>query len=480
MKQTAILEVKDLTAQFSGKAVLQNISFIIERGETLAVIGASGSGKTTLIKSLANRYFNGSIFFAGNPSIVTISQQHSFRNLSNTSSFYYQQRFNSNDSEDAMMINDALVKSGFAEKEINETLNLLGIGHIRYTRLIQLSNGEHKRFQIAKTILQNANWLLLDSPYVGLDAAARKLVNTVIDTLVAKGVNVILVTSFADMPSCVTHIALLEKGVLKEKITTAEFNKNINAFSAEKKLPAFDFQSMAAIDSLYNQEDFSVVLKMVNTNVSYNNRKILENINWEINRGECWSVFGHNGSGKSTLLSLITGDNPQAFANEIYLFDRKKGSGESIWDIKKKIGYVSPELHHYFDAGCSCFDVVASGIFDTIGLFRILNASQKKVVNEWMELFHINDFAKRPFKQLSNGEQRLVLLARALVKNPPLLILDEPCQGLDSEITEWFIALINNICVHLKKTLIYVTHYQSEIPPCVTYTLKLKQGKIAV
>ncbi|MEO5943531.1 MAG: ATP-binding cassette domain-containing protein [Ferruginibacter sp.] len=478
MKQTPILEVKYLTVQFSGKAVLNNISFTIEKGETLAIIGASGSGKTTLIKSLANRYSNGSISFVDNPSIVTVSQQHSFKNLSNTSSFYYQQRFNSNDSEDAMMINDVLVKCGFEENEIKETLNLLGISHIRFTRLTQLSNGEHKRFQIAKAILQNAGWLLLDSPYVGLDAAARKLINTVIDTLVAKGVNVILVTSFGDMPSCVTHIALLEKGNLKDKITTAEFNKK--TFSPEKKLPAFDFKSMVAIDSLYKQDDFSIVLKMVNTNVSYNKRKILENINWKINKGECWSLFGHNGSGKSTLLSLITGDNPQAFANKIYLFDRKKGSGESIWDIKKKIGYVSPELHHYFDAGCSCFEVVASGIFDTIGLFRILNTSQKKIVNQWMELFHISDFAKRPFKQLSNGEQRLVLLARALVKNPPLLILDEPCQGLDNEITEWFIALINNICIHLKKTLIYVTHYESEIPPCVTYTLKLNQGKIAV
>ena len=151
------------------------------------------------------------------------------------------------------------------------------------------------------------------------------------------------------------------------------------------------------------------------------------------------------------MLSLVTGDNPQAFANEIYLFDRKKGSGESIWDIKQKIGYVSPELHHYFDSGFSCFEVVASGLFDTIGLFS----------------------------QLSNGEQRLVLLTRALIKNPPLLILDEPCQGLDREVSAWFITLINDICVRMNKTLIYVSHYDEEIPLCVTKTLKLEQGKVA-
>ncbi|MGH2647015.1 MAG: ABC transporter ATP-binding protein, partial [Ginsengibacter sp.] len=217
----------------------------------------------------------------------------------------------------------------------------------------------------------------------------------------------------------------------------------------------------------------------VDTNVTYNNRKILDHINWEVNKGECWSVSGHNGSGKSTLLSLITGDNPQAFANEIYLFDRKKGSGESIWDIKQKIGYVSPELHHYFESSCSCFEVVASGLFDTIGLFKVLSEKQKLIVTEWMSLLQIENFGKKLFKQLSNGEQRLVLLARALVKNPPLLILDEPCQGLDIEVSAWFIALINDICVRMKKTLVYVSHYEEEIPPCVAYTLKLEQGKIA-
>jgi molybdate transport system ATP-binding protein len=218
---------------------------------------------------------------------------------------------------------------------------------------------------------------------------------------------------------------------------------------------------------------------MVNTSVVYNGRKVLDGINWEVKKGECWSVSGHNGSGKSTLLSLVNGDNPQAFANEIYLFDRKKGSGESIWDIKHKIGYVSPELHHYFEQGISCFNVVASGLFDTIGLFRQISASQRKTVEGWMELLKIQSFSQRLFSRLSNGEQRRVLLARALVKNPPLLILDEPCQGLDDTVSAGFISLINDICVQLQKTMIYVTHYESEIPPCITHSLKLEQGKIA-
>ena len=175
---------------------------------------------------------------------------------------------------------------------------------------------------------------------------------------------------------------------------------------------------------------------------------------------------------------MITGDNPQAFANEIYLFDRKKGSGESIWDIKQKIGYVSPELHHYFDSGCSCFEVVASGLFDTIGLFRNLSEKQKTRCKRMDGVAAYETILKKDY--LNNClmvNKDWYLLARALVKNPPLLILDEPCQGLDQEVSAWFIALINEICVRMKKTLVYVSHYEEEIPPCVTYTLKLRAGK---
>lgn len=484
MKQQSLLQVKDLTVRLSGKPVLNNVSFEINKGECLAIAGPSGSGKTTLIKALTGNYFTkGTVSFKSENSntshVITISEQHHFKNLSNTTTFYYQQRFNSCDAEDALMVNDVLKNISDDEAMIQETLQMLGIEYIRYTRLIQLSNGEHKRFQLAKAILQNADWILLDNPYTGLDVAARKLLNTILDKLIAKGIHILLVTSYTDMPSSVTHMALLENGELKQKISRIEFKDYKCAIGRKNNLQLLHLKSLESIPPVYHHDEFSVAIRMVDTNVTYKDRKILDGINWKVNKGECWNVSGHNGSGKSTLLSLITGDNPQAFANEIYLFDRKKGSGETIWDIKQKIGYVSPELHHYFESGCSCFEVVGSGLFDTIGLFRKLSEKQILLVKQWTSLLRINDFENRLFNQLSNGEQRLVLLARALVKNPPLLILDEPCQGLDAEVSARFIALINSICVSMKKTLIYVSHYEQEIPACVTYTLKLEQGKIA-
>jgi molybdate transport system ATP-binding protein len=480
METKSLLEVKDLTVQHPGKTVLDGISFSIGQGEHMAIVGASGSGKSTLIGAMAGKYFSrGSVLFEGDPKIITIAQQHQFKNLSNISSFYYQQRFNSADSENAVSVSDALREINPGELRVEEALQLLGIAHVKHTRLIQLSNGEHKRFQLAKALLQDAEWLLLDNPYTGLDVAARKMLNEILDALSLRGVHFLLVTSPADIPSSITKVGLLKEGKIDSILSRSEFEKQKTGLLAANMAPSLYNYSFETVPPAYTYHDFSVAIKMIGTNVSYNNRKILDNINWEVKKGECWSISGHNGSGKSTLLSLVNGDNPQAFANEIYLFDRKKGSGETIWDIKQKIGYISPELHHYFDSTASCFEVVASGLFDTIGLFRQLSAQQKKITDQWMQVLQIGALSKKIFKQLSNGEQRLVLLARALVKNPPLLILDEPCQGLDKEIAARFIGLINAICVQMKKTLVYVSHYEEEIPSCVTHTLKLEHGKIA-
>ena len=219
---------------------------------------------------------------------------------------------------------------------------------------------------------------------------------------------------------------------------------------------------------------------MINVNVQYGDKKILNNINWQVKKGERWNLSGPNGAGKSTLLSLITADNPQAYANEIYLFDKRRGSGESIWDIKQKIGFVSPELHLYFDYSANCFEVIASVLFDTIGLFRHVTNAQEQKILLWLKLLQLEDMKSKRLAQLSLGEQRKTLLARALIKIPPLLILDEPCQGLDDDQTAYFKNLINQICEAFNTTLVYVSHYKHQIPECVSHFLKLVNGKVMI
>ena len=182
---------------------------------------------------------------------------------------------------------------------------------------------------------------------------------------------------------------------------------------------------------------------------------------------------GRNGAGKSSLLSMISGDHPQAYSNEIYLFGKRRGSGESIWDIKKLTGYISPELHAYFDKNLSCYQAIGSGYFDTVGLFKKLSAAQHSNILQWLDFLQLSHVSKKPLHSIPASLQRMILLARALVKNPPLLILDEPCQGLDHNQSVQFVSLINHVCSGSTRTLIYVSHDMSNVPKCVERVFEL-------
>lgn len=480
-----VLKAERLTVQQAGQTILNAISFSIQTGEQWAVVGPAGSGKTTLLKAIAGRqHHSGHVtFHDNNPAVrkkvVLVEQQHHFKNLSNTTNFYYQQRFNSQDSEDAITVEEdlqiATSKNPAAKDQLTELVELFDIRKLYSERLIQLSNGENKRLQIVKALLLQPAFLLLDNPFIGLDVNSRQRLEQVLDEVGKKGIHIIMVTSAAHLPFFITHVLSLSAD---GTYTTQAISPSV--WNEPHARPAatftFDHELLRQLTSINKHASFEYVVKMNHVNIQYDH-KILDDINWEIRNGERWSLSGPNGSGKSTLLSLVNADNPQAYANDIYLFDRKRGTGESIWDIKKKTGFVSPELHLYFEKGTNCFDVVASGLFDTIGLFRRINEQQSALVVKWMQLLKIENLQRKFLNQLSNSQQRLVLLARALVKNPPLLILDEPCQGLDEEQTSTFKEIINEICITGNKTLIYVSHYAHEIPECVTKFIKLENGK---
>ncbi len=210
--------------------------------------------------------------------------------------------------------------------------------------------------------------------------------------------------------------------------------------------------------------------------VRYEDRVILRDINWTVRAGESWALLGPNGSGKTTLLSLILGDNPQVYDNDIVVFGKQRGSGESVWEIKRRIGWVSPELHLHFDDGATCFEVAASGFYDTVGLFQTPSRRRRTTVLEWLAEFQVLEFAEYPLCALSTGLQRMVLLVRALVKRPQLLVLDEPCQGLDGANRDVFLRAVDKLIRNGKGTTIYVTHRKEEIPRTVKRVLRLKGG----
>jgi molybdate transport system ATP-binding protein len=220
------------------------------------------------------------------------------------------------------------------------------------------------------------------------------------------------------------------------------------------------------------------LIAMKNTTVRYGGHIVLDHIDWTVRTGENWAVLGPNGAGKSKLLELITGDNVQGYANEIHLFGRRKGSGESIWEIKEKLSTVSAEFQMRYQKRIPAYDVICSGFFDSIGLYQSCTEEQHRTVREWLGLLKMEDMARKRFDHLSHGQQRLILLARAMVKSPLLMILDEPCDGLDYANRRKVLEFIEFIGSQTATDLIYVTHHKDELPACITHTLVLEKGKI--
>ena len=468
------LKARSLSVRFGSHEVLRDIDLDIPLGTCIAVIGGTASGKTTLLNALAARCFHtGTVDIPhplGRKAVCLIPRQHRFTNRANLPTFYYQQRFHSSDVGEARTVGEELQSAGPAPSEVPEALARFGIGHLLDAPLICLSNGEHKRFQLARALLQRPSWLLLDNPFVGLDAAARAHLDGMLASLAAEGMGVLLCGGPGNVPSCATTIALLEQGRLRHA-DPAEGHVQPPGMPDEmcKEIGG----AMAPLPQAFEYPSFEIAVRMRQVTIAYGGRRILSGLDWEVRKGECWSISGPNGSGKSTLLSLVNADCPQAYGQDIALFDRRRGSGESIWDVKRMIGYVSPELHQHFEASIDAYAVVASGLFDTIGLFTRLDERKREAVDAILDRMRIGHLAERRFHTLSDGEQRQVLLARALVKDPPMLILDEPCQGLDTAATRYFNAIVERECRASGKTLLYVSHYAADIPACVTRQLEL-------
>ena len=499
MMSAPLLSIENVTVRYLNNTLFNQLTFNIEKGQNWALIGESGSGKSALLQTIAGRFnvtggeVNYHFFdeFLANHAIdvdmltrhkliALVESKHHFRNRSNTTNFYYQQRYNSSDSEDALTVDEYLssinpISGDDIYWTLEKVITTLNLHSLRSKELIKLSNGETKRLMLAAALLKNPALLLLDTPLTGLDVQTRAAFSLMIDEIIASGISVIMATSPYEIPEAITHIAVLANGKIIQHLTKNIFNP---AAFVQDIAGSIDKSQLQALLNTDTKPHYDHIVKMNNVHIQYGDKVILNDINWQMSPGERWALLGPNGAGKSTLLSLINGDNPQAYANDIVLFDKKRGTGESIWDIKKKIGFVSPELHQYFPTDNSCLQVIESGYYDTLGLFR---PSQPKLAAKallWMQALEIDKYARNLLKNVPASAQRLCLLARALIKNPDLLIFDEPCQGMDAHQQAHFKQIVNIICDLSDVTLIYVTHYQHEIPDSVTKVLRLDKGSV--
>ncbi|WP_242132206.1 ATP-binding cassette domain-containing protein [Aestuariivivens marinum] len=310
------------------------------------------------------------------------------------------------------------------------------------------SAGERKKALLTHIISNKPNYIIVDNIFDNLDAKSQRDIVNTLEQLSEQTLIVQIANRKCDILSFIKNIYCLQDKSLVLVNDLDDF-KNVGKKNFTISIPKPSHQILP---------DFNPLVKFKNVTVAYGNRTIVKDITWEINKGEFWQLLGPNGSGKSTLLSLITGDNIKAYHQDITLFGVKKGSGESVWDIKKKIGYLSTELVRGFSRLDSIGNMIASGFFDTIGLYQTPTFEQIEIVRQWLHVLNMYEIRKRPFLSLSSGHKRLVLIARAMVKHPPLLILDEPSIGLDDNDVALFSELVNKISSESDSAILYVSH----------------------
>ena len=479
MGEDYILEINEVVPRLGEICFQKPINWKIRRKQHWSIIGANGAGKTLLTDILIGKYAlkAGEIIIENNKTKAQYIKSVSFRDiysLSDIQNSYYQQRWNAGDVHEVPVVSDLLKKTD-DEVWLQFLVEIFGINDLLDKEINLLSSGELRKMLIIKSLLLKPGLLILDNPYIGLDTDSRIVLNDVFSKIISlQSIQLVLVLcNPTDIPEMITDVLPLKDRDLLPPMSRSAFLKDeqfqnkLFSTSNEIDIPS---QSGSADNTFEN------ALSFTNIFVKYGNRIILKELNWKVKRGDKWALLGKNGSGKSTLLSLVCADNPQAYANQIELFDRKRGSGESIWDIKKRIGYVSPEMHLYYLKNVICLDVVGSGFFDTVGLYRKCTEEQEKVAEYWMQIFGVFHLKDRPFLQISTGEQRLVLLSRVFVKEPDLLILDEPLHGLDINNKQRVKKIIEDFC-NDNKSLIYVTHYENEIPSVVDKRLVLEKQR---
>jgi molybdate transport system ATP-binding protein len=342
--------------------------------------------------------------------------------------------------------------------------------------LKSMSSGEQKKALLQYILTKRPGFIVVDNIFDNLDAEARENISTALLQTAAHTLIIQIINRKKDLLPFIKTVFCMRENIVFKKESTTDYLKENNAGNE-------NYFSEPVPPALHSYKLFDGPLVQMNdVSVSYDGRQILNKINWTINQGEFWQLAGPNGSGKSTILSLITGDNPKGYGQNIFLFGKKKGSGESVWDIKQNTGYLTPTMAQFFPRLDSIEKMILSGFFDSVGLYCIPNETQIKTAQSWLQIIGLYKERSKPFCFLPLGQQRMVLVARAMVKHPPLLILDEPTVGVNDNGTAVFIALINKIAAESTTAILYVSHRTEEglNPQHVFELIPKRDGSIGI
>ena len=530
--KNSLISIKNCAVSDSKKTFIKNVNWELKNGEFWLVFGENGGGKAEFLRALCgigpekfvlncednSEYFN-DFLDSCDCEIVSLEQvaklieeerlndESEFVDggvdIGRTGRFYIAQKIY--ETENKKLLKNEPLPAKMQNLENDEVVKLCGISKILDRGLKYMSTGEIRRTMLAAALLSKKKFLVLSNPFAGLDVESRKILFDFVCGIGSAGsslgstgfrgpIVVLCMDRWHEIPESITHVIEFSNKEVSFCGTKQDFLLFKNFEKADDTDNLVDFSKQFAetledssvcvkdddldFGNLQNQSDSKeseeILFELKNVNVGWDGKLVLKNLSWKLKKGEHWLIQGPNGCGKTTLLELITGDNKQVYCNDVTIFGIKRGSGESIWDIKKHLGIVSYRLHveYRMVGNTSIQNVIISGFKDSIGLYETPTDVEIQIAKKWLSLAGFEGRELESFGSLSYGEQRAVLILRSVVKSPKILILDEPCHGLDENYRKKILNLMELIAEKGKTTMLHVTHDITEILSCEKHTLQ--------
>jgi len=456
-KRIPLFDLHDACATLNFGKQFERINWQIHRGEHWAVVGGNGSGKTALLALLQRQIplSAGTLQLAADIDVeqdIAVVSMDEAQRLIDADIRHDISDVCDNAVDAGTTLLQLLLQSGIDDAAARAALQATGIGELANRGLRFVSTGQLRRALIARAMAGNCKLIAFDNPLDGLDAQSRETILAAITQLMTPARTTLYLARDSSLPAGITHVLQLRDCSV--------------IYAGPREHWQHTTQQQAHHAVTMRDIDFASapLIRFDDVALCYDDRPIFQHANFSVHRFQHTLVSGPNGCGKSTLLALITGDNHKVYGKDIWMFGARRGSGESVWEIKARQGIVSTALHSLYPRGFNGLQVVLSGLFDTLGLYDNVGIREKTLALQTLSRFGLADLADKAFHRASYGQQRQLLLARAVIKNPPLLILDEPCIGIDEEHRQQFVQQLADIMQQGDCTVMYVSHVAEEIP----------------